>query len=126
MTAPFEIKGRRGVLELYFEGDDLAIDITEYGKNPLSGLPPCAETFLTYQQIGELIEGLRNMRQHLVERKSRRAQEAAQRLAGAGVTPRDPDELTAQVLRHDADLMESVALFYLNEVTDARAPIYPF
>lgn len=126
MTAPFEIKGRLGVLNLYFEGDDLAIDLTEYRTNTLTGLPKSVEMFVTHEQIGELIEGLRNMRQHLVERKSRRAQEAAQRLAGAGVTPRDPDELTAQVLRHDADLMESVALFYLNEVTDARAPIYPF
>lgn len=126
MTAPFEIKGRRGVLNLYFEGDDLAIDLTEYRTNTLTGLPKSVEMFVTHEQIGELIEGLRNMRQHLVERKSRRAQEAALQLTKGGVSPRDPAEVTPGELRHNPDVQESVALFYLNEVNDARTPDYPF
>lgn len=126
MTTPFEIKGRRGVLNLYFEGDDLAIDLTEYVKNARTGLSPSVEMFLTYQQIGELIEGLNGKRDEMEERKNRRAQEAALQLTKGGVSPRDPAEVTPEELRHNPDIQESVALFYLNEVTDARIPEYPF
>ena len=126
MTAPFEIKGRRGVLNLYFEGDDLAIDLTEYRINTLTGLPKSVEMFVTYEQIGELIQGLRSMRDEMGERKRRRAQKAALQLTKGGVSPRDPAEVTPEELRHNTDLQESVALFYLNEVNDARTPEYPF
>lgn len=126
MTTPFEIKGRRGVLNLYFEGDDLAIDLTEYRTNTLTGIPKSVEMFVSHGQIGELIEGLRNMQQHIGERKNRRAREAALQLEKAGVSPRDPAEVTPEELRHNPDLQESVALFYLNEVNDARIPDYPF
>ena len=126
MTAPFEIKGKRGVLNLYIEDDDLAIDITEYRKNTLTGLSPSVEMFLTYQQIGELIEGLSSKRDEMEERKLRRAQEAALQLTKGGVSPRDPAEVTPGELRHNPDVQESVALFYLNEVNDARTPDYPF
>lgn len=130
MKTPFEIKGKRGVLKLYIEDDDLAIELTEYAETLRSGfrvgLPKSVEMFVTHEQIGELIEGLRNMRQHLVERKSRRAQEAALQLTKGGVSPRDPAEVTPEELRHNPDTQESVALFYLNEVNDARNPELPF
>lgn len=126
MKTSFEIKGRRGVLNLYMEDDNLAIDITEYRTNTLTGLSPSVEMFLTYQQIGALIEGLGNMRDEIDERKNRRAREAALQLEKAGVSPRDPAEVTPEELRHNPDIQESVALFYLNEVHDARAPELPF
>lgn len=126
MTAPFEIKGRRGFLNLYFEDDELAIDITEYVKNARTNLSPSVEMFLTYQQIGELIEGLSGKRDEMEERKNRRAREAALQLMNGGVSPRDPAEVTPEELRHNPDIQESVALFYLNEVQDARTPEYPF
>lgn len=130
MKTPFEIKGKRGVLNLYFEGDELAIDLTEYAETTGSGfrvgLPKSVEMFVSHGQIGELIEGLRNMQQHIGERKNRRAREAALQLEKAGVSPRDPAEVTPEELRHNPDLQESVALFYLNEVNDARIPDYPF
>ena len=126
MTAPFEIKGKRGVLNLYFEDDELAIDVTEYNKHPGSDHKLSVEMFMTYQQIGELIGGLSDMCDQLEERKNKRAQEAAEQLKCAGVSPRDPADVTASDLRRNPDLMESVALFYLNEVTDARTPEYPF
>ena len=130
MKTPFEIKGKRGVLNLYFEGDELAIDLTEYAETTGSGfrvgLPKSVEMFVSHGQIGELIEGLRNMQQHIGERKNRRAWEAALQLEKAGVSPRDPAEVTPEELRHNPDLQESVALFYLNEVNDARTPEYPF
>lgn len=126
MTTPYEIKGRRGVLNLYFEGDDLAIDLTEYRTNTLTGLPKSVEMFVTHEQVGELIEGLRDMRDKIEARKRRRAQEAALQLTKGGVSPRDPAEVTPEELRHNPDLQESVALFYLNEVNDARTPEYPF
>lgn len=126
MKTPFEIKGRRGVLNLYFEGDDLAIDLTEYTKNALTGLSPSVEMFVTIEQIGVLMEGLRSMSDEIEARKSRRAREAALQLEKAGVSPRDPAEVTPEELRHNPDLQESVALFYLNEVNDARTPEYPF
>lgn len=130
MKTPFEIKGKRGVLNLYFEGDELAIDLTEYAETTGSGfrvgLPKSVEMFVSHGQIGELIEGLRNMQQHIGERKNRRAREAALQLEKAGVSPRDPAEVTPEELRHNPDLQESVALFYLNEVHDARAPELPF
>lgn len=126
MKTPFEIKGKRGVLNLYLEDDDLAIDITEYRTNTLTGLPKSVEMFLTYQQIGELIEGLSSKRDEMEERKHSRAQEAALQLEKAGVSPRDPAEVTPEELRHNPDIQESVALFYLNEVNDARTPELPF
>ena len=126
MTTPFEIRGKRGALNLYMEDDDLAVDITEYTKNTLTGLSPSVEMFLTYQQIGELIEGLRNMRDEMNERKNRRAREAALQLTKGGVSPRDPAEVTPEELRRNPDIQESVALFYLTEVNDARTPEYPF
>ena len=126
MKTPFEIKGKRGVLNLYFEGDDLAIDLTEYTKNALTGLSPSVEMFVTIEQIGVLIEGLRRMSDEIESRKNRRAREAALQLEKAGVSPRDPAEVTPEELRHNPDLQESVALFYLNEVNDARTPEYPF
>lgn len=126
MTAPFEIKGKRGVLNLYFEGDELAIDITEYRTNTLTGLSPSVEMFVTYQQIGELIGGLNGMRDQIEERKNKRAKAAADELMRAGVSPRDPDTVFPEVLKLNPDMMESVALFYLNEVHDARTPKYPF
>lgn len=130
MKTPFEIKGRRGVLNLYFEGDDLAIDLTEYAETTGSGfrvgLPKSVEMFVAHGQIGELIEGLRNMRDEMNERKNRRAHEAALQLTKGGVSPRDSAEVTPEELRHNPDLMESVALFYLNEAQDARTPEYPF
>lgn len=126
MTTPFEIRGRRGVLNLYKEGDDLAIDLTEYTKNPRTGLSPSVEMFLTYQQIGELIEGLSSKRDEMEERKRRRAQEAALQLTKGGVSPRDPAEVTPEELRHNPDIQESVALFYLAEVNNVRTPEYPF
>lgn len=126
MTAPFEIKGKRGVLNLYFDDDDLAIDLTEYTTNPRTGLRPSVEMFLTYQQIGELIEGLSSKRDEMEERKRRRAQEAALQLTKGGVSPRHPDEVTPEELRHNPDIQESVALFYLNEVNNVRKPEYPF
>lgn len=126
MKVPFTIKGRRGVLGLYFEGDDLAIDITEYRTDTLTGLPKSVEMFVTHGQIGELIEGLRSMRDEIEARKSRRAREAALQLEKAGVSPRHPAEVTPEELRHNPDLQESVALFYLNEVHNARTTEYPF
>ena len=126
MTTPFEIKGRRGVLNLYFEGDDLAIDLTEYRTNTLTGIPKSVEMFVTHEQIGELIEGLSSKRDEIEERKNRRAREAALQLEKAGVSPRDPAEVTPEELRHNPDIQEAVALFYLTEVNDARAPEYPF
>lgn len=126
MKKPFEIKGKRGVLNLYMEDDDLAIDITEYRTNTLTGLSPSVEMFLTYQQIGELIEGLSSKRDEMEERKRRRAQEAALQLEKAGVSPRDPAEVTPEELRHNPDIQESVALFYLTEVNNVRTPEYPF
>lgn len=126
MSTPFEIKGRRGVLNLYFEGDDLAIDLTEYRTNTLTGLPKSVEMFVTHEQIGELIEGLRDMRDKIEARKRRRAQEAALQLTKGGVSPRDPAEVTPEELRHNSDIQESVALFYLNEVNNVRTPDYPF
>lgn len=126
MSAPFEIKGKRGVLNLYFKGDELAIDLTEYNKHPATGHTPSVEMFVTYQQIGELIGGLNGMRDQLEERKNKRAKAAADELMSAGVSPCDPAEVTAMDLRRNPDVMESVALFYLNEVTDARAPELPF
>lgn len=126
MTTPYEIKGRRGVLNLYFEGDDLAIDLTEYRTNTLTGLPKSVEMFVTHEQVGELIEGLRDMRDKIEARKRRRAQEAALQLTKGGVSPRDPAEVTPEELRHNPDIQESVALFYLNEVNNVRTPEYPF
>lgn len=94
MSTPFEIKGRRGVLNLYFEDDELAIDLTEYermtGPGFRGGFPKSVEMFVTQEQIGELIEGLRNMSQRIGECKSQRAREAARQLEKAGVSPRDP------------------------------------
>lgn len=126
MTTPFEIKGKRGVLNLYVEDDELAIDLTEYAKNARTGLSPSVEMFLTYQQIGELIEGLNSKRDEMEERKNRRAREAALRLTKGGVSPRDPAEVSPEELRRNPDIQESVALFYLTEVNDARTPEYPF
>lgn len=126
METPFEIKGRRGVLNLYFEGDDLAIDLTEYAKNPRTNLAPSVEMFVTHAQIGELIEGLSHMRDKMDERRNRRAREAALQLEKAGVSPLDPAEVTPYGLRHNPDIQESVALFYLNEVNNVRTPDYPF
>ena len=126
MAEPFEIKGKRGFLNLYFEDDDLAIDITEYTKNARIGLATSVEMFLTHQQIGELIEGLSSKRDEMEVRKNRRAQEAALQLTKAGVSPRDPAEVTPEELRNNSDVQESVALFYLTEVNNVRKPEYPF
>ena len=126
MTTPFEIKGKRGFLNLYMEDDDLAIDITEYVKNDRTGLRPSVEMFLTYQQIGELIAGLSGKRDEMEERKNQRAREAALQLTKGGVSPRDPAEVSPEELRRNPDIQESVALFYLNKVTDARNPELPF
>lgn len=130
MKTPFEIKGKRGVLNLYMEGDDLAIDLTEYAQTTGSGfrvgLPLSVEMFVTHEQIGELIEGLRNKRDEIDERKNRRAREAAMQLTKGGVSPRDPEVVPLQEIKHNPDVMESVALFYLNEVQNARTPEYPF
>lgn len=126
MSLPFEIKGKRGVLGLYSEEDELAVDITEYAKEPATGYPLSVEMYLNLEQIGELIGELRERRQKLLDRRSKRAEEAALQLTKGGVSPRDPAEVTPEELRHNPDLMESVALFYLNEVQDARTPKYPF
>lgn len=126
MSLPFEIKGKRGVLGLYTEEDELAVDITEYAKEPATGYPRSVEMYLNLEQIGELIGELRERRQTLLDRRSKRAHEAAELLRGSGVSPRDPEVVPPQDLKHNPDLMESVALFYLNEVQDARTPEYPF
>ena len=126
MKTPFEIKGRRGVLNLFWEDDELAVDLTEYAKDPTTGHPRSVEIFLTIDQIEDLIGELRERRQKLLDRKHKRAHDAAEHLVSSGVSPRDPDTVFPEQLKHTPDLMESVALFYLNEVTDARAPIYPF
>ena len=126
MTLPFEIKGKRGVLGLYTEDDELAVDITEYAKDTTTGHPRSVEMYLNLDQIGELIGELRERRQALLDRQSKRAHDAAELLRGSGVSPRDPEVVPPQDLKHNPDLMESVALFYLNEVQDARTPEYPF
>lgn len=126
MSLPFEIKGKRGVLNLFYEDDELAVDITEYAKDTSTGRPRSVEMFLNLEQIGELIGELRERRQKLVDRKQKRAYEAALQLTKGGVSPRDPAEVTPEELRHNPDIQESVALFYLNEVQDARIPAYPF
>lgn len=126
MSLPFEIKGKRGVLGLYTEDDELAVDITEYAKEPATGYPRSVEMYLDLDQIGELIGELRERRQTLLDRRSNRAHEAAELLSGSGVSPRDPEVVPPQEIKHNPDLMESVALFYLNEVQDARKPEYPF
>lgn len=126
MSLPFEIKGKRGVLNLFYEDDELAVDITEYAKDTTTGYPRSVEMFLTIDQIGELIGELRERHQKLLDRRSNRVHEAAELLRGSGVSPRDPEVVPPQDLKHNPDLMESVALFYLEEVNDARKPEYPF
>ena len=126
MSLPFEIKGKRGVLNLFWEADELAVDITEYAKEPATGHPRSVEMFLTIGQIEELIGELRERRQKLLDRKHKRAHDAAEHLMSSGVSPRDPEVVPPQDLKHNPDLMESVALFYLNEVTDVRNPELPF
>ena len=126
MSLPFEIKGKRGVLNLFWEGDELAVDITEYAKDRATGRPRSVEMFLTIDQIEELIGELRERRQKLLDRKHKRAHDAAEHLVSSGVSPRDPDTVFPEQLKHTPDLMESVALFYLNKVTDARNPELPF
>ena len=126
MTAPFEIIGRRGVLNLYFEGDELAIDLTEYMKNPRTGLPKSVEMFMTHDQVGLLIKFLSSMRDAMEGRRNRGTREAARQLTHAGVSPLDPAEVPPEELRRNPDVQESVALFYLTEVNAARAPEYPF
>lgn len=126
MSLPFEIKGKRGVLNLFYEDDELAVDITEYEKDTTTGWPRSVEMFLTIDQIGELISELRERHQKLLDRRSKRAHDAAGLLMVSGVSPRDPEVVPPQDLKHNPDLMESVALFYLNEVNDARTPEYPF
>lgn len=126
MSLPFEIKGKRGVLNLYTEDDELAVDITEYAKDTTTGHPRSVEMYLNLDQIGELIGELRERHQKLLDRRSNRAHEAAELLSGSGVSPRDPEVVPPQEIKHNPDLMESVALFYLNEVTDVRKPKYPF
>lgn len=126
MSLPFEIKGRRGVLNLFWEDDELAVDITEYAKDPTTGRPRSVEIFLTIGQIEELIGELRERRQKLLDRKHKRVHDAAEHLVSSGVSPRDPDTVFPEQLKHNPDIMESVALFYLNEVTDVRNPDLPF
>ena len=126
MSLPFEIKGKRGVLNLFYEDDELAVDITEYAKDTATGRPRSVEMFLTIDQIGELIGELRERHQKLLDRKHKRAHDAAEHLMSSGVSPRDPDTVFPEQLKHTPDLMESVALFYLNKVTDARNPELPF
>ena len=126
MSLPFEIKGKRGVLNLFWEGDELAVDLTEYAKDTTTGYPRSVEMFLTIDQIEELIGELRERHQKLVDRKQKRAHEAALQLTKGGVSPRDPAEVTPEELRHNPDVMESVALFYLTEVNNVRKPEYPF
>ena len=126
MNLPFEINGRRGVLNLFWEGDEVAVDLTEYAKDRVTGYPRSVEMFLTIDQIEDLIGELRERHQKLLDRKRKRAHDAAEHLVSSGVSPRDPEVVPPQDLKHNPDLMESVALFYLNEVQDARKPEYPF
>lgn len=126
MSLPFEIKGKRGVLNLFYEDDELAVDLTEYAKDTTTGYPRSVEMFLTIDQIEELIGELRERRQKLLDRKHKRAHDAAEHLMSSGVSPRDPDTVFPEQLKHNPDIQESVALFYLTEVNDARTPEYPF
>ena len=111
---------------LCFEGDDLAIDITEYAETTGSGfrvgLPMSVKTLVTHEQIGDLIKFLSTMRDAMEERRNRGAREAARQLTNAGVSPRDPAEVTLEELRHNPAVQESVALFYLNEAQNAPRP----
>lgn len=134
MAKPYEYKGQRGMLSLYYEDDKVAIDVTEYTRKPQH---PDSETrelvdgatmemFIHYKDIPNLVSVLDEMRQVIERRIAKRASDAADRLRRAGVSPRDPAEVTALDVRRDASLMESVALFYLQEAADIRNPELPF
>lgn len=134
MAKPYEYKGQRGMLSLYYEDDKVALDVTEYTRKPhrldsetrelVEG--DTVEMFIHHKDIPELISALNGMRQAIEQRLTKRANDAADRLRRAGVSPRDPAEVTDFDVRRDPSLMESVALFYLQEAADLRNPELPF
>lgn len=134
MAKPYEHKGQRGMLSLYYEDDKVALDVTEYTRHPQH---PDSETrefvdgkavemLIHYKDILDLVVALNEMRLTIERRVTKRANDAADRLRRAGVSPRDPAEVTALDVRRDASLMESVALFYLQEAADLRNPDISF
>lgn len=134
MAKPYEYKGQRGMLSLYYEDDMVALDVSEYNRQPkhpgdeirepVDGNE--VEMFIHYKDIPNLVSVLDSMRHAIEQRVAKRANDAADQLRRAGVSPRDPAEVTALDMKRDASLMESVALFYLQEAADIRNPELPF
>lgn len=118
--------GRRGEISLCCEDEDIAIDVAEYPGTRGRKEPLVAEMFINYKAVPGLIAALERMRDTIEEKVRTRAEKAADALARAGVNPRDPAEVTALNVKRDPALMESVALFYLQEAADLRKPDLPF
>lgn len=120
--AVYSHNGRRGELSLFYEDEDVAIDIAEYPRTS-DGVRVDAEMFINYKAIPGLIAALERMQGVIEEKVRTRAEKAAASLSDAGVNPKDPDGVTGVALKNDPATLESVALHYLQEAARLRAPI---
>lgn len=126
MAKQFEIKGRRGVLNLFYEGDSVAFDVTEYEHGTENPGDRTSEMFVPVGRVEELIQQLLEMRTVINDRLAYLPKEVANQLEDFGVTQEDPNGVSNDALQTSADLMESVALFYLKKAADIRNPELPF
>lgn len=126
MAKHFEIKGRRGVLSLFYEGDSVAFNVTEYERGTENPGDRTSEMFVPVGRIEELIQQLLEMRTVINDRLAYLPKEVANQLEDFGVTEEDPSGVSNDALQSSADLMESVALFYLKKAADIRNPELPF
>lgn len=115
--------GRRGEISLYYEDEDIAVDIAEYPTGPSGARRNDAEMFIHYRAVPGLIAALERMQGVIEEKVRTRAEKAAASLSDAGVNPKDPDGVTGVALKNDPATLESVALHYLQEAARLRAPI---
>lgn len=67
MSAVYHHEGKRGDLDLYYENDMIAVDVTEHRLLP-NGFKRDAEMFIHLDDIDGLIEALTTMRAHLARR----------------------------------------------------------
>lgn len=126
MAKHFEIKGRRGVLSLFYQGDSVAFDVTEYERGTENPGDRTSEMFVPINQIQELIQKLLEMQTVINDRLAYLPKEVANQLEDFGVTEENPSGVSNEVLQSSADIMESVSLFYLKKAADIRNPEIPF
>lgn len=114
--------GRRGEISLYYEDEDIAVDIAEYPTGPSGARRNDAEMFIHYKAVPGLIAALERMRDTIEEKVRTRAEKAAESLVRDGVNPQGPDELNGFSLKRDPEAMESIALYYLRKAAELRDP----